>query len=67
MANSGYLGTINPGMASKIVGTVPSVNEIYGSPDAKQSMNLFGLGNKVKQTPSIRDYLDLLNMTRGYE
>ena len=67
MANSGYLGTINPEMASKLVGTVPSVNETYGSPDAKQSMNLFGLGNKVKQTPSMRDYLDLLNMTRGYE
>ena len=67
MANSGYLGTINPEMASKIVGTVPSVNETYGSPDAKQSMNLFGLGNKVKQTPSMRDYLNLLNMTRGYE
>ena len=67
MANSGYLGTINPEMASKLVGTVPSVNETYGSPDAKQSMNLFGFGNKVKQTPSMRDYLDLLNMTRGYE
>lgn len=67
MANSGYLGTINPEMASKLVGTVPSVNETYGSPDAKQSMNLFGFGNKVKQTPNMRDYLDLLNMTRGYE
>lgn len=67
MANSGYLGTINPEMAGRIVGTVPSVNEIYGNPDTKQSMNLFGLGNKVKQTPNVRDYLDLLGITRGYE
>lgn len=67
MANSGYLGTINPELASNIVGTVPSANRTFGSPDAKQSMNLFGLGNKVKQTPSMRDYLDLLRLTRGYE
>lgn len=67
MANSGYLGTINPELASNIVGTVPSANRTFGSPDAKQSMNLFGLGNKVKQTPSMSDYLDLLRLTRGYE
>lgn len=67
MANSGYLGTINPNLASNIVGTVPSVNRTFGSPDAKQSMNLFSLGNNVKQTPNLRDYLDLLNGTRGYE
>lgn len=67
MANSGYLGTLNPELASNIVGTVPSANRTFGSPDAQQSMKLFGFNNKVKQTPSIRDYLDLLNMTRGYE
>lgn len=67
MANSGYLGTINPDLAKKIVGTVPSVNRTFGSPDAEQSMNLFSLGNNVKQTPNLRDYLDLLNGTRGYE
>lgn len=67
MANSGYLGTINPDLAKKIVGTVPSVNRTFGGPDAEQSMNLFSLGNNVKQTPNLRDYLDLLNGTRGYE
>ena len=67
MANSGYLGTVNPDLAKKIVGTVPSVNRTFGGPDAEQSMNLFSLGNNVKQTPSLRDYLDLLNGTRGYE
>lgn len=67
MANSGYLGTVNPDLAKKIVGTVPSVNRTFGSPDAEQSMNLFSLGNNVKQTPNLRDYLDLLNGTRGYE
>lgn len=67
MANSGYLGTLNPELASNIVGTVPSVNKTFGSPDAQQSMKLFGFNNKVKQTPNLRDYLDLLNMTRGYE
>lgn len=67
MANSGYLGTINPDLAKKIVGTVPSVNRTFGSPDAKQSVDLFSLGNNVKQTPSLRDYLDLLSGTRGYE
>lgn len=67
MANSGYLGTINPDLAKKIVGTVPSVNRTFGSPNAEQSMNLFSLGNNVKQTPNLRDYLDLLNGTRGYE
>lgn len=67
MANSGYLGTLNPELASNIVGTVPSANRTFGSPDAQQSMKLFGFNNKVKQTPSMRDYLDLLNMTRGYE
>lgn len=67
MANSGYLGTINPDLAKKIVGTVPSVNRAFGSPDAEQSMNLFSLGNNVKQTPNVRDYLDLLGITRGYE
>ena len=67
MANSGYLGTVNPDLAKKIVGTVPSVNRTFGGPDAEQSMNLFSLGNNVKQTPNLRDYLDLLNGTRGYE
>ena len=67
MANSGYLGTINPDLAKKIVGTVPSVNRTFGGPDAEQSMNLFSLGNNVKQTPNLKDYLDLLNGTRGYE
>lgn len=67
MANSGYLGTVNPDLAKKIVGTVPSVNRTFGGPDAKQSKDLFSLGNNVKQTPSLRDYLDLLNGTRGYE
>lgn len=67
MANSGYLGTLNPELARNIVGTVPSVNETFGGPDAQQSMNLFGFKNKVKQTPSLRDYLDLLGGTRGYE
>ena len=67
MANSGYLGTINPELASNIVGTVPSVNRTFGSPDAQQSTKLFGFNNNVKQTPNLRDYLDLLNGTRGYE
>lgn len=67
MANSGYLGTINPDLAKKIVGTVPSVNRTFGNPNAEQSMNLFSLDNNVKQTPNLRDYLDLLNGTRGYE
>lgn len=67
MANSGYLGTINPDLTKKIVGTVPSVNRTFGSPDAKQSVDLFSLGNNVKQTPSLRDYLDLLSGTRGYK
>lgn len=67
MANSGYLGTVNPDLAKKIVGTVPSVNRTFGGPNAEQSMNLFSLGNNVKQTPNLRDYLDLLNGTRGYE
>lgn len=67
MANSAYLGAVNPDLAKKIVGTVPSVNSTFGNPDAEQSMNLFNLGNNVKQTPNLRDYLDLLNGTRGYE
>lgn len=67
MANSGYLGTINPDLAKKIVGTVPSVNRTFGNPNAEQSVNLFSLGNNVKETPNLRDYLDLLNGTRGYE
>lgn len=67
MANSAYLGTVNPDLAKKIVGTVPSVNRTFGGPDAEQSVNLFSLGNNVKQTPNLRDYLDLLNGTRGYE
>lgn len=67
MANSGYLGTINPDLTKKIVGTVPSVNRTFGSPDAKQSVDLFSLGSNVKQTPSLRDYLDLLSGTRGYK
>lgn len=67
MANSGYLGTINPQLAGKIVGTVPSVNRTFGSPDAEQSNKLFGFDNSVKQTPSVRDYLDILRGTRGYE
>lgn len=67
MANSGYLGTVNPDLAKKIVGTVPSVNRTFGNPNAEQSVNLFSLGNNVKQTPNLRDYLDLLNGTRGYE
>lgn len=67
MANSGYLGTLNPELASNIVGTVPSVNEAFGNPNAQQSMNLFGFKNEVKQIPSVRDYLDILGVTRGYE
>lgn len=67
MANSAYLGTLNPDLAKKIVGTVPSVNRTFGSPDAEQSVNLFSLGNNTKQTPNLRDYLDLLSGTRGYE
>lgn len=67
MANSAYLGTLNPDLAKKIVGTVPSVNRTFGSPDTEQSVNLFSLGNNTKQTPNLRDYLDLLSGTRGYE
>ena len=67
MANSGYLGTVNPDLAKKIVGTVPAANRVFGGPDAQQSMNLFSLNNNVKETPNLRDYLDLLNGTRGYE
>lgn len=67
MANSGFLGTSNPELASNIVGSVPAVNRTFGSPDAKQSTKLFGFNNSVKQTPSVRDYLDILRGTRGYE
>jgi hypothetical protein len=67
MANSAYLGTSNPDLAKKIVGTVPSVNRTFGSPNAEQSVNLFGLGNKGNQNANVRDYLDLLRLTRGYE
>lgn len=67
MANSGYLGTLNPELAGKIVGTVPSANRTFGSPNAEQAVNLFGLGNKGNQNANVRDYLDLFRLTRGYE
>lgn len=67
MANSGYLGTLNPELAGKIVGTVPSANRSFGSPNAEQAVNLFDLGNKGNQNANVRDYFDLFRLTRGYE
>lgn len=67
LTNSTFGGMTNPELIGKVVGTVPAVNASFGNPTPEQSMNLFGFNKNVKQSPNVRDYLELLRGARGYE